>query len=186
LDNTLSRELDGRSIKHQNIIDDIFTDEALGFKVGPLVEHLDSLAAFARNTTARQPNETLLSNFFHDALKRNVNDEARMSDHLNHLISVLEEHLGKKSGRKWCAGNHSETVFGLPHPRKFDIALWDEASINESKVLGWMAVHSIAEICNKHPRYTIPPNLKTKGTIRNKSLKSSALNSPAVTSLTCG
>jgi len=48
LDPILSLELAGATIDHNNFIDKIITDEALGFEIGPIVLELTKLQAFDR------------------------------------------------------------------------------------------------------------------------------------------
>ena len=159
LDSILSIELEGATIDHNNFIDEIFTDEALGFKIAPIVHYLTKMQAFERSEVTPEPP---LPNTLPIHYRRNVASEAHTTDHLNKIITLIENHIGKTSTRQWSPVSHNRPMHGGVHPRKPDIVLYDKAIPEDT--LTWKSVHSVCEVtgnCRSRDPYA---------TLRSKAL----------------
>ena len=94
LNKILEDELAGASLKKQDIIDQIFTDDALGFEIRLLVHKLEALGAFQRSLMKVEAGIMLPQNYFHNHLRCNISSEGQTVAHLNHIIRALEGFLG--------------------------------------------------------------------------------------------
>jgi hypothetical protein len=164
----LSGELEGSTLEERHLLKFLFPDTILGFSIDEATGYLEQLGAFTRAATVVPGNPGEF--FFHDAVRRQVNDEASMAGHLNHITKALQHRYPYlKSTREWSSQNCSNPVPGT-HPRKPDLALCD-ASVLNIQVAGllssWSMVHSIIEI--KDTKSAKAPTAIVD-TIRNKAL----------------
>jgi hypothetical protein len=97
LDPILSLELAGATINHHNFIDELITDEALGFEIGPIILKLAKLQAFNRAQVTPEPPPPNTLPIHH---RHNTASETHTADHLNCIITLIGEHARRTPTRQ--------------------------------------------------------------------------------------
>ena len=169
LNGILNSELQGSTLEEQRLLQFLFPDSVLSFPIDQATAYLNKLGAFERPTKRITPG-TRGKLFFHDTVRRRVDNEAMMANHLNLITKALQNHYPHlECTREWTSQNCSNPM-PATHPRKPDLALCDTTAL-KGQVAGllssWSIVHLIVEI-KKHTSSTVPPLIAN--TIRNKAL----------------